>query len=261
MNATQTETATAAVHTGAVIEDVHHGAVLRHHRHASEFDYLFAGLRRDADSHLPADDPPRVIALLRRLGGAMAEPAAGAASSSSIPAVYTYWGQFIDHDLTLEDSEDPRLQGPAVGDPAMRPVAPDVVHRRLGNARHPYLNLDSVYGDGPAGEAADFYDGARMRLGTLATGGPGEEVPAARDPEHRDLPGRVRTPRPGGSDTFPARIGDSRNDENLVVAQLHVAYLRFHNAVVDSSPATSPACPPTGCSPGRSGSSGTRTSG
>jgi hypothetical protein len=240
MNATQTETSTTAPGTGKVIEGVHHGAVLQRHQRASEFDYLFAALKKDAGSHLPVDDPPRVIALLRRLGGAMAEPAASAAPPSAIPAVYTYWGQFIDHDLTLEDSEDPQLQGPAVGDPAMRPVAPDVVRRRLGNARHPYLNLDSVYGDGPSGEAADFYDGARMRLGTLTTGGPGEQVPAARDPEHRDLPGRVRTPRPGGPDVFPARIGDSRNDENLVVAQLHVAYLRFHNAVVDAVARTQP---------------------
>lgn len=30
-----------------------------------------------------------------------------------------------------------------------------------------------------------------------------------------------------------ALIGDARNDENLVVAQLHVAFMRFHNAVVD----------------------------
>ena len=30
-----------------------------------------------------------------------------------------------------------------------------------------------------------------------------------------------------------ALIGDGRNDENLIVAQLHVAFLRFHNAAVD----------------------------
>jgi hypothetical protein len=30
-----------------------------------------------------------------------------------------------------------------------------------------------------------------------------------------------------------ALIGDARNDENLIIAQLHVAFLRFHNAVVD----------------------------
>ena len=36
-------------------------------------------------------------------------------------------------------------------------------------------------------------------------------------------------------ETFRQRafIGDPRNDENLAVAQFHVAMLRFHNAVVD----------------------------
>jgi hypothetical protein len=30
-----------------------------------------------------------------------------------------------------------------------------------------------------------------------------------------------------------AQIADGRNDENLIIAQLHVAFLRFHNAAVD----------------------------
>ncbi len=30
-----------------------------------------------------------------------------------------------------------------------------------------------------------------------------------------------------------AVIGDPRNDENLVFVQLHHAFLRFHNAIVD----------------------------
>jgi hypothetical protein len=37
------------------------------------------------------------------------------------------------------------------------------------------------------------------------------------------------------SDTLPQRalIGDTRNDENLVVAQFHLSFLRFHNRVID----------------------------
>src|SRR5262245_50702947 len=30
-----------------------------------------------------------------------------------------------------------------------------------------------------------------------------------------------------------ALIADSRNDENMVIAQLHLAFLKFHNAMVD----------------------------
>ncbi|HEY0216209.1 MAG TPA: peroxidase family protein [Cellulomonas sp.] len=217
---------------GRVIEHVSHGAVLTHLAPASAFAYLLDGLVGVTTAHLPADDPAQVVALLRRLGGAMAEPVATPAPPSTIPAVYTYWGQFIDHDLTLEDSQNPRLQQPAVADPALAPVPPAVVTEDLGNARQPYLNLDSVYGDGPAGErSAAFYDGAFLKLGRLSTPFPGQPVPAAEDPDERDLPGRHREEDPSGRVQFPAAIGDSRNDENLVVSQLHVAYLRFHNAV------------------------------
>lgn len=232
MNATQTDTAAPAV-AGRVIENVSHGEVLERQSHASAFDYLFPDLVGDAGSHLPSADPPQVVALLRRLGGAMAEPAASPAPPSTIPAVYTYWGQFIDHDLTLEDSADARMQQPAVAEPTLQPVDPETVRAKLGNARQPYLNLDSVYGDGPSGrKSSAFYSGAFLKLGTLASPAPGQPVPAAEDPDERDLPGRRRVANPAtGRDEFPARIGDSRNDENLLVAQLHVAYLRFHNAV------------------------------
>lgn len=233
MNATQTETAAPAV-AGRVVENVGHGEVLRRQAHVSDFGYLLADLVGDEAAHLPAADPPQVIALLRRLGGAMAEPAASPAPPSTIPAAYTYWGQFIDHDLTLEDSADPRLQQPAIADPALRPVDAATVRSALGNARQPYLNLDSVYGDGPEGaRSAAFYDGPFLRVGTLASPAPGQPVPAAADPAARDLPGRHPvTDAATGRTQFPATIGDSRNDENLVVAQLHLAYLRFHNAVV-----------------------------
>ena len=37
-----------------------------------------------------------------------------------------------------------------------------------------------------------------------------------------------------------ALLGDARNDENLVVAQLHLLFVQFHNRVVDHLAATSP---------------------
>jgi hypothetical protein len=172
MNATQTETAAPAV-AGRVVENVGHGEVLERQARASDFGYLLADLVGDDAAHLPAADPPQVIALLRRLGGAMAEPATSPAPPSTIPAAYTYWGQFIDHDLTLEDSADPRLQQPAIADPALRPVDAATVRQALGNARQPYLNLDSVYGDGPAGErSAAFYDGPSCSAGRRPGSGP-----------------------------------------------------------------------------------------
>ncbi|MBD0276925.1 MAG: hypothetical protein ICV81_03035, partial [Flavisolibacter sp.] len=35
------------------------------------------------------------------------------------------------------------------------------------------------------------------------------------------------------SSDFTAIIGDPRNDENLIVSQLHHAFIKFHNKVVD----------------------------
>ena len=103
----------------------------------------------------------------------------------------------------------------------------------LRNLRLPALNLDSVYGDGPTlsrhrpTEAADLYEGVRLKVGTAApkdgSGSiPGDLVPP-EDDLRRDLP-RVNK---------KALVADGRNDENLIIAQFHTAFLRFHNAVVD----------------------------
>jgi hypothetical protein len=48
-----------------------------------------------------------------------------------------------------------------------------------------------------------------------------------------DVP-RVHNPVSPGSSTLTAIIGDLRNDENLIISQLHHAMLRVHNGVVDS---------------------------
>jgi hypothetical protein len=203
---------------------------------SSPFDYLFADLATAFPAHhLPDSDPAAVTAALKRLGEAMIE--AGGADpldpdgNSVIPAVYTYWGQFIDHDITANTDRNSTVTDVTM--PVITPLAPEVVRRDLRNLRQPALNLDSVYGEGPdfggAGtESGRMYDGIRMRLGRLATrnddGNPfgGDVIPPADD-----LDGDL--PRDGST----AVIGDARNDENLIVAQFHVAMLRFHNAVVD----------------------------
>ena len=41
-----------------------------------------------------------------------------------------------------------------------------------------------------------------------------------------------------------AEIGDARNDENLIVSQLHRLFLRFHNRVVDHVAKRSPHARP-----------------
>jgi hypothetical protein len=179
---------------------------------------------------------------LRALGEAIAVRDAGPPGESTIPAVYTYWGQFIDHDVTAGTDTDT----PEMGLAWPIPHRPDDVTAMLRNLRRPRLDLDTVYGDGPEGADARLYDGPCLRVGTVSDLGDGAPIPPEDDRE-RDLP-RLGPLLDAGvitDDDIPldlrnaphrrsiACIGDLRNDVNLLTAQLHVAYLRFHNRVVE----------------------------
>ncbi|OLT22956.1 hypothetical protein BJF78_32625 [Pseudonocardia sp. CNS-139] len=190
----------------------------------TSFGYLFPRLAAGfPDHHLPQGDRVGVVVrALDALGEAMVEqPVAGVPAGSPIPPVYTYWGQFVDHDLVLATDGDTRIS--ITGD-VLDPEPPTAVVAALANTRTPALNLDSVYGEGPFDASRKVpYDGIKLALGELTPVAVGEPVPPADDAA-RDLP--------RDADRV-ARIGDGRNDENLFVAQLHVAFLRFHNAAVD----------------------------
>ncbi|WP_199439936.1 peroxidase family protein [Umezawaea beigongshangensis] len=202
------------------------------------FGYLFPDLaRRYPRRHLSDDNPAEMVAYLKALGFAMAEEAPASPfdlqpdGNSTIPPVYTYWGQFIDHDLTANTDRDADI---SITDGDPDPIRPNEVLERLRNLRQPALNLDSLYGDGPTfgdgepTEAAAFYDGAEFVIGTAAVNDlGGNPIPGLRVPPEGDL--RRDLPR---DETGTALVADDRDDENLIVAQLHVAFLRFHNAVV-----------------------------
>jgi hypothetical protein len=139
----------------------------------------------------------------------------------NVPAGYTYLGQFIDHDLTMDVTEI------ELGDP----VSP----ADLLQARSPSLDLDSLYGAGPADPgSAKFYedDGLHLKTGDTVRAGPDREKTG------HDLP-RIGTG--GVVKKRTALIPDPRNDENLIVAQTHLAMIHFHNRVVDRLPASAPA--------------------
>lgn len=126
--------------------------------------------------------------------------ALGWGDNPDIPAAFTYLGQFIDHDISFDRTS--RLGEPR--DPWQIP-----------NERAPTLGLDSVYGRGPSADHA-LYDPTRP--GRLLVGSVVDD-PATRMDLPRDAEGRLL-------------LGDPRNAENFIVSQLHVAFLRFHNAVL-----------------------------
>lgn len=144
----------------------------------------------------------------------------------TIPAGFTYFGQFVDHDITFDPT--------SIGENAV-----DVDD--LTNFRTPALDLDNLYGSGPrdqpflyrrnsGGTASQFLIGPVIQPGAAAPGGTDAKV-IAQDGASYDLP--------RACDSLSERtaiIGDKRNDENLIVAQLHRTLLHFHNALCLHAP-------------------------
>jgi hypothetical protein len=189
-----------------------------------DFDFLFPDLQNDPNNLLPED--PTTVANLVRLGKTMIDDGAGSdpAGDSDISALMTYFGQFIDHDITLELAS---ADLPTLTDPGLTPLPLDQIRNTLRNARSATLDLDSVY-DLPAPR-----DGDKMVLGTVSPIGnpnPPFARPAGKD-DFNDLPRGPRTADPATDRA--ANIGDPRNDENTIVAQFHLAFLRAHNRLVD----------------------------
>lgn len=141
---------------------------------------------------------PNNRALLEALGETMI--ATQPIEDSSIPSGYTYLGQFIDHDIDRDATSSLDFEQNAA---------------KILNFRSPRLDLDSVYGLGPAIQPFlyDKSDRIKLLIGKNKSGSKNLDLPRTQD--------------------GTAIIGDPRNDENILVAQTHLAFLKFHNAVID----------------------------
>ena len=122
----------------------------------------------------------------------------------TVTAGYTYLGQFIDHDLTLDLTPLDRAHPEA---------------ELTQNFRTPFLDLDHVFGGGPSLSPFLYHSNQadhgkeRFLIGKIRDSIKLEE----------DLP---RNPE------GIALVGDPRQDENVIIAQLHVAFLKFQNLVL-----------------------------
>lgn len=119
-------------------------------------------------------------------------------TSGTVPAGYTFFGQFVDHDVTLDvETELGRVVNPSL----------------VRNVRTPRLDLDCVYGFGPEA-APHLYSGKPGQHGYLLFGNNQNDLDLARTCHGTAL------------------IGDPRNDENGIVSQIHGLMIRFANLVL-----------------------------
>jgi Animal haem peroxidase len=151
--------------------------------------------------NLPAFAPPDD--LLLGLADAMVDPRPPLSDVSlsndgydnlDMPSGFVYLGQFIDHDMTRDTTP--------LGLQSVDPHA-------LTNFDTAQFDLGSIYGRGPTADP-QLYD--QSQAGAML-------LDASR--------GVLDLPRQSDG---TAIIGDPRNDENLIICQLQIAFLRLHNA-------------------------------
>jgi hypothetical protein len=126
-----------------------------------------------------------------------------------MPSGYVYLGQFIDHDLTREERK-------------VAETTPDV--KNTPNNRTPRLDLDHLYGKDPT-LASSLYHGGRLKLGETLPGtfADGTPAPPGMNDLHRDKEGTTC-------------LIDPREDQNLIIAQMHVLWSKLHNRFFDLLP-------------------------
>ena len=115
-----------------------------------------------------------------------------------IPAAFAFLGQFIAHDITAD-----------------RSMLRHHAHlNELRNFRTPRLDLEYLYAAGPTGDP-HLYDLDDLDKFLLGVNDMGKQDDLSRNRQGRAL------------------VGDPRNDVHLIISQLHLAFLKFHNQVVD----------------------------
>ena len=201
------------------------------------FRFMFPQAQADTGNRLSEIDTMAVTAALMALGKSIVdEENDNSDNDMPAPPIYTYLGQFIDHDITLQGAPDEASSARFDIDPDnTQPISAVDLRNVLRNGRDPKLNLDSLYGS-TNGVPIIPMSSNRTKF---IVGSAGAIF---------GLPEAAAVDLPRDQNGVPL-IGDSRNDENLLIAQLHVAFLNFHNSIVDAieaSPSIAPAIDTSG---------------
>lgn len=118
-------------------------------------------------------------------------------SNGEADAGMTFLGQFVDHDITLD---------------ATSALGTRIEPSTIPNVRTPSLDLDCVYGAGP--EASPHLYGEGEQEHFLMFGSNDNPLDLARTCAGKAL------------------IGDPRNDENILVAQVQGVFIELHNILM-----------------------------
>ena len=200
--------------------------------------FMFGPLTDDPNNRVP--EGQATIDALSALGIAMSDESPDA--DSRIPAAYTYFGQFVDHDIgktAFDPSLNPAPGKDAIEAATLSPLDRARVPALVQNLRSPLLDLDSVYevdavkfSEKRAFDASGKFNLSDVVETHFPTAPPIQLGDRKHDLLRRDMIVNAATPEENDRDR-EAVIGDPRNDENLLVAQLHVALQRSHNVLID----------------------------
>jgi hypothetical protein len=135
---------------------------------------------------------------------------------------YTYFGQFIDHDLTKMNPLKPPTNEGVADDRQLAAAVPLTslfavkVANDLRNTQTPKLDLSHLYGGGPSDKKSEgLYENDKVRLRVGPRGTSGRSFDVYVDPV----------------DGKPT-LADDRSSENLIIRQIVAVFARLHNAAV-----------------------------
>ena len=162
-------------------------------------------------AHLPpAYTRPDILEEIGKINGPM-DGKSSNDRTDSVPVGMIFFGQFLDHDITLDATTtfDSVIDNPG----------------EIANVRTPTLDLDCIYGLGPEAQPYLYEQGGAFGGVKLLTGADNPGQNGSNTLHDHDL---LRAPN------GRAIIGDPRNDENRVISQIQLAIIRFHNHVADT---------------------------